>query len=86
MMSFPTLPSRSHTTVFPVLLMRYLSGQIAENTWQRFMSIVDSKVTSQKERIALARFFNELVAEQGPEVSNMPKESEIEDLLENIRA
>lgn len=68
------------------LLIRYVTGQIAETTWNRFSTCVDGvRRASREEREALATFLNDVTSEIGAEAVRVPDVSEAEDVLRYLR-
>lgn len=80
-----TLTLKAPHASFPVLLARYMRGEIGDPVWSRLMQLLDASDVTGTERIALARFVNELVDEGGPEALSVPLESEAQDLLQDTR-
>lgn len=65
-----TTATLSATTGFPAnsamanLFARYLSGEIAETTWQKLMGLLDSDRVSLPQRNALIAFLSETFLQQ----------------------
>ncbi len=70
---------------FPVLLARYVQGDIDNSMWKRLMALLDADGVTEPERMALARFVNDVVSENGPQSLFVPKEEEVKDLLSETR-
>lgn len=70
---------------FPVLLARYVQGDINDSMWKRLMTLLDADGVTEPERMALARFVNEVVAENGQKSLFVPREEEVKDLLSETR-
>ena len=63
------------------LLTLYMQGQITERQWKRMMRIMDSRKASKTERMAIARYFRDVVSEKGSSALRMPKLGEVNDML-----
>ncbi len=70
---------------FSALLARYMNGQIAERSWKKLMKTFDLAGVSSLERMAFARFMNEILADGDTDQLNVPKPAEMEELLSEIR-
>jgi len=68
------------------LLAHYMSGEIADSSWERIMETFDHEGVSSFERMAFARYMSEVVAESQGRELNVPKPDELEELLGEIRA
>lgn len=80
-------PRRAATTsVFAGLLLRYIAGQIEDAPWRQFMQAVDAEGATTQERVALAAFVHDLVADHGPDGLKLPDSAEIQDVLGVSRA
>jgi len=75
----------SPPSALPMLLARYVNGQIAEVAWHNLMHVFDADEITSGERLALARFVNDLLMEKGPGAVHVPKVDEIKDLLTETR-
>ena len=67
------------------LLVRYMNGQIADQSWDRMMETFDHEGVTTFERLAYARFMNELISDAGPERLHVPMPKEMEELLVEVR-
>ncbi|RMF58119.1 MAG: hypothetical protein D6746_10055 [Bacteroidetes bacterium] len=72
------------SSALAVLLARYVRGQIAEAAWHNLMQAFDADEISGPERLALARFVNDLLSERGAQ-AEIPRLEEIQDLLAETR-
>ncbi len=79
--SRPALPS----SALLMLLARYVDGQIADVSWKKLMRVFDTAGMSSTERLALAKFVNDLFSERRDAAFNVPKLKETRDLLSDIR-
>ena len=70
---------------FSALLARYMNGQIAERSWKKLMKTFDLAGVSSLERMAFARFMNEILADGDTDQLNVPKPAEMEELLSETR-
>lgn len=68
-----------------LLFARYVRGEIGDTIWSRLMQLLDDDDVTRTERLALARFVNEVVAEGGPAALLVPMEDEARALLGDIR-
>ncbi len=68
-----------------ILFARYVRGEIGDSIWSRLMHLLDDDDVTSNERLALARFVNEVVAEGGPSSLFVPMEDEARALLGDIR-
>lgn len=73
-------------TSFSALLARYMQGQIGESAWRKLMTVFDAEGVTSRERMAFARFINEMLAERETIFSNIPSSDEVTGLLTAIRA
>ena len=80
-----SLTLQQGTSSFPVLLARYMHGDIPDTMWTRLMRLFDADGVTAPERMALARFVNELVAEGLDKSLQVPREEEVKDLLDDTR-
>jgi hypothetical protein len=78
-----SLAARS-ASVMPLLLAHYVSGAVAQTTWDAFSDAFDEATASDEERAAFAHFYLEIAGE-GDAVT-LPKPSELEDVLDAIHA
>lgn len=69
-----------------LLFARYISGQIAEASWHRFVSAFDETDASPEEREALAEFFNDALRDFGPHAVSLPGAKDAQDFLAETRA
>lgn len=77
----PTLTATS-STVLPLLLARYVAGQITDLVWTQIMSIFDEgDAATRQERTALAAFLCDALDDLGPQALKMPPATEVQDLL-----
>jgi hypothetical protein len=67
------------------LFARYVRGEIGDPIWSSLMHLLDADDVTRTERQALARFFNDVVAEGGPAALFVPKDDEARALLVDIR-
>ncbi|QXD16875.1 hypothetical protein GQ464_008030 [Rhodocaloribacter litoris] len=77
-------PNAASSSALPLLLARYVRGQIAEPAWHNLMHVFDAEDLTVPERLALAKFVNDLLVEQG-RIFQMPRPEEIRDLLAETR-
>lgn len=80
-----SLTLQQGTSAFPVLLAHYMHGDINDSMWSRLMGLFDADGVTAPERMAFARFVNDLVAEAGEKSLYLPKEEEVKDLLSETR-
>ena len=80
-----TLRSASPAAELPTLLARYVNGKITDPSWEQLMSVFDAGDVTHPERLAMARFFNEVMDEMGPEALWTPKPDELQALLTETR-
>ena len=80
-----TLTSSATTPSFSHLLARYMNGQIAETAWKKLMGVFDAEGVTSDERMAYARFMNELLAERQKSAVSIPARDEMTDLLAHVR-
>ncbi len=73
------------SSALPMLLARYVNGQIAEIAWHNLMRVFDTNEISFGERLALARFVNDLLMEKRTGSVHIPKIEEVMDLLTETR-
>ena len=73
-------------TSFSSLLARYMQGQIAETAWKKLMSAFDAEGVTSPERMAYARFMNEMLTERAKSNLNIPVGDEMAGLLIETRA
>jgi len=76
----PSLSSFEH------LLVHYMNGQIAEQSWNQMMETFDHEGVPAFERMAFARFMSDVIADRNAMDLNVPKPDELEDLLVEIRS
>lgn len=67
------------------LLARYMNGQIAERSWTKLMRTFDLEGISCFERMAFARFMNDVLDDGQSERLNVPKPLEMEELLNDLK-
>ncbi len=84
-MPVPASSSASMPSALPMLLARYVNGQIAEIAWHNLMHVFDADEITSGERLALAKFVNDLLRERGTRAVNIPALDEIKDLLTETR-
>ncbi|NNE70855.1 MAG: hypothetical protein HKN29_10905 [Rhodothermales bacterium] len=68
-----------------MLLNLYMQGHISEKVWKRVMRLMDSQNATKQERMALARYVRDVVAETGVASLNMPRVTELSDMLAHVR-
>jgi len=68
------------------LLIRYMDGQIAEQSWDDMMLTFDHGGMTTFERRAYARFMNDVIADTTANVLYIPKPDELEELLQETRS
>lgn len=76
---------RSCSTALPRLFARYVTGQITEPSWQSLMNLFDADSVTVQERMAMAKFFNDLVEDFGPQALFTPRLEEAVALLVDTR-
>jgi hypothetical protein len=69
---------------FSMLFARYVNGQINENAFKKMMHTFDSARINRTERLAFARFMNDMISE-GRGGLNVPRPEEAEDILTDMR-
>ena len=62
-----------------------MNGQINSQTWSNLMQFIDADGMSRSERLAFARFVNDVVDESGPGALRVPKLKEARDLFTSTR-
>jgi hypothetical protein len=75
----------SFSAALPKLFARYVTGQITEPSWRNLMTLFDADTVTAQERMALAKFFNDLVEEVGPQALFAPRLEEAVALLVDTR-
>ena len=80
-----TANSQHVESSFTNLLLRYMDGQIADRSWDKIMKTIDQEGLTTKERMAFARFMNEVIEEAPSVALHVPKPAEMEDLLSEVR-
>ncbi|MDA1029527.1 MAG: hypothetical protein O3B41_10820 [Bacteroidetes bacterium] len=78
--------SNISSTSFTFLLARYMRGQIAESAWKKLMLAFDSEGVTSPERMAYARFMNEMLSERARQSLDIPVADEMTGLLKDTRA
>lgn len=78
--------SNISSTSFSFLLARYMRGQIAESAWKKLMLAFDSEGVTSPERMAYARFMNEMLNERARQSLDIPVADEMTGLLKDTRA
>jgi len=73
-------------TSFSSLLARYMQGQIAESAWTKLMTAFDAEGVTSTERMAYARFMNDMLTERARFALNIPADDEISGILMETRA
>lgn len=83
-------PPRSETALtlstLPFLFRRYVTGQINQTSWEQFMHLFDAEAITSDERVGLAAFFRDALAEMESEEMEWPALGEVEELLTYARA
>jgi hypothetical protein len=72
-------------TSFSLLLAHYMRGQIAESAWEKLMLAFDSEGVTSPERMAYARFMNEMLTERARQSLDIPVGDEMNGLLVDTR-
>ena len=78
--------SSKRTSAFTSLLMRYMDGQIADRSWKQIMKTFDQGGLSTTERMAFARYMNEVIDDGSSIDLHVPMPEETEELMSQIRA
>ncbi|NQV71971.1 hypothetical protein HQ496_02525 [bacterium] len=78
--------STLNQTSFSSLLARYMRGQIGETAWKKLMTAFDAEGVTSNERMAYARFMNEMLTERAQPSLNIPVGDEMAGLLVETRA
>jgi len=78
--------SIANQTSFSTLLARYMQGQIADTAWKKLMSAFDAEGVTSPERMAYARFMNEMLSDRGKSSLDIPVSDEMAGLLKETRA
>jgi len=78
--------SNISSTSFSFLLSRYMRGQIAESAWKKLMLAFDSEGVTSPERMAYARFMNEMLTGPARKSLDIPVGDEMKGLLMDTRA
>ena len=63
-----------------------MRGQIAESAWEKLMLAFDSEGVTSPERMAYARFMNEMLTERARQSLDIPVGDEMNGLLVDTRA
>jgi hypothetical protein len=71
-------------TRMPLLFARYVAGQISEKTWQAFTEVMDA-IEASEERVALAAFLDDAIADLGTDAIKLPKQAEVESVVKSVR-
>ena len=80
-----TLNSQQVGSSFTDLLLRYMDGQIADRSWDKIMKTIDQEGLTTTERMAFARFMNEVIDDASSVALHVPGPSEMKELLSEIR-
>ncbi len=75
----------SNNSSLTMLFNLYMQGQISEKVWKRMMRLMDSKKATKTERMALARYVRDVMEETGAASLNMPRVTELGDMLTHVR-
>jgi hypothetical protein len=75
----------SSNSSLTMLFNLYMQGQISERVWKRMMRLMDSKKATKTERMALARYVRDVMEETGAASLNMPRVTELGDMLTHVR-
>lgn len=86
MRALPRFETALQLSALPFLFRRYVAGQITQTSWEQFMHLFDAETITPDERIGLAAFFRDALAEMEPEEVEWPVVSEVEELLTSARA
>lgn len=78
--------ANTRSPALPMLLNRYIVGQITDASWQRVMNLLDVPDATSQERLALAAFFRDAIVELGADSVKIPKRGEVESLLDVTRS
>ncbi len=81
-----TIHPQQPPSSFENLFLRYVNGQIADQSWKEMMQTFDHKGVTVLERLAYARFMSEVIEDSGSEDLHIPKPEELEELLVDIRS
>jgi hypothetical protein len=73
-------------TALPMLFALYVTGTIAEPVWNQLMRVFDACAVTPKEREVLAEFFTQTFRELGPDGMTIPRLTEVQALLAEMRA
>jgi len=73
-------------TALSMLFSRYLNGDIHEGAWRKMMRTLDDESLQPNERIAFARYMNEMIAESQRDGFNIPAPEEVREILSASRA
>ncbi len=63
-----------------------MQGQIADTAWKKLMSAFDAEGVTSPERMAYARFMNEMLSDRGKSSLDIPVSDEMAGLLKETRA
>ena len=80
-----SIDPQASSSALPRLLTHYMMGRIADTTWHQLMSLFDADAVSSQERLALARFVNDLLDDPGPKTFAIPRLDEAQELLTETR-
>lgn len=86
MHALPRYETALQLSTLPFLFRRYVAGQITQTSWEQFMQLFDAETITTEERVALAAFFSDALAEQASQEVKWPKLDEVEELLGHARA
>ena len=76
------LVASSSRSALPKLFALYVSGKIAEGTWNQIMDVFDTCVTTPEEREALAEFMGQSFSDSRTEI---PKPEDVKEFLSVVR-
>ena len=68
-------------SALPFLFRRYIAGQIQQTSWEQFMHLFDAEAITTDERVALAAFFCDALAEMEPDDVHWPAINEVDELF-----
>ena len=75
-----------HPDAFATLFARFLSGQLAPETFQKLMVLFDDQSVSGTDRLAMATFFDDAMGEASVTELKVPVLNEATELLSEIEA
>lgn len=82
MLSPADLVTRSSRSALPKLFALYVSGKIAEGTWNQIMDVFDTCATTHEEREALAEYLGQSFSESRTEI---PRPEDVREFLSVVR-